>query len=79
MGLWRDAESGQRAAGFELLVRAIEAGEIRWCDIPTTQKMLMPVSLVIRAAAATTNRAAGRHRGARRNPGRTRSYRRQAR
>ena len=66
MGLWPPAESGQRV---ELpVVHAIEDGTASWHDVPTAQKMLMPIGLVIRCAAATTARA-GRHRGARRNPG----------
>ena len=73
VGPWPPAESGQRVAGFEPLVRAVEAGEISWHDIPTPQRMLMPIDLIIRCAAATTARAAGRHRGVRRSPGRTRA------
>jgi hypothetical protein len=72
MGLWGSEETAQRPARFLAAVEAIERWEASWHDVPTT-KLLMPVDLIVRAAAATTSRAAGRHRGARRSPGRTRA------
>ncbi len=74
MGLWPPVETAQRPARYLAAVEAIERGDASWHDVPTTTKLLMPVDLIIRAAAATTSRAAGRHRAVRRhNPGRTRA------
>jgi hypothetical protein len=66
--LWRDGQGGQRTAGSEPLVRAVEAGDISWYAVPTVTKLLLPIGGIMRCMAATTARDAGRHR-ARRNPG----------